>query len=150
MLNNQPTFPFNNSDVSWGKANSTRLGAIPNEDGLHHSLNHAVLMLDDTNPEAQQVSLSNATATTGLLPTGSYIGSSFEANNFTITDHLEEEHKAKTKKRQFTSTKKRTLVFTKSAESTHKTYLASVENKMSSPAWGGYRTPGGPGHREIQ
>jgi len=32
------------------------------------------------------------------LLTGSSIGSSFEANNFTIMDHLEEEHKAKTKK----------------------------------------------------
>ena len=98
MLNNQPTFPFNNSDVSWGKANSTSLGAIPNEDGLHHSLDHAVPMLDDTNLEVQQVSLSNATATAGMLPTGSSIGSSFEANNFTITVHPEEENKAKTKK----------------------------------------------------
>jgi len=56
----------------------------------------------------------------------------------TIMDHLEEEHKARTKKlRQFIRAKKQTLVFMKSAESMHETYLASVKNKMSSPTWGG-------------
>ena len=90
MLGNQPMLPFNNSNVSWHEANSTCLSAIPNEDDLHHGLNHAIPMLDDTNLEVQQVTHLNATATAGMLLTP---GRSFDANNFTIVDHLEEEHK---------------------------------------------------------
>ena len=71
--------------------------AILNEDGLHHTLNHAIPMLDDTNLEMQQVTNVNATVTAGMLLTGSSIGRSFEANNFTIVDHLEEEHKHRQK-----------------------------------------------------
>ena len=84
MLSNQPMFSFDNINVSWDEPHSTSLCAIPNEDGLHHGLDCAISMLDNTNLEAQQVTHLNATATAGMLLKGSSIGRSFEANNFTI------------------------------------------------------------------
>ena len=76
------------------KANGTSHSAILNEDGLHHGLNHAIPMMDDTDLEMQQIpNKLNTTATAGMLCTRSSIGRSFESNNFTIADHLEEDHK---------------------------------------------------------
>ena len=87
----------------------------------------------------------NTTATADMLLTGSSIGR-FCENNFAIVDHLEEEHKQGERKGQFTRVKRWTLEFMKSTKSAHETYLASIKNKMSSPAWGvqdsgGYKTP---------
>ena len=81
-------------------------------------------------------------ATAGMLHTGSSIGRAFEANDFAITDHLEEQ-----RQKHDNSPERRSELRVKRAWGRT---LHPSKTKCTSPALGGARTTGGTALREIR
>ena len=132
--------PLNNSNLPWKKPNGASLGSIPNEDSLHHSLGRSVLLDHNTDLEMQQIIHLKRNATAGMLHTGSSIGRAFEANDFAITDHLEEQRQ----KNDNSPERRSELWFLRTkAKARMGTYLASIENKMYKSRIGGGQDYGG-------